>query len=324
MRLTPWQKVQNNMANYDAGHYFLTMMAPINRHGYVEVDGVRRSLIDHVRDLLITLPTAQQDRFSAASGLQSPFARVPGTHFAHFFVIDDVIYNGRRPSSAVLDLLFNVQLTINEKVDHLPHAYLVLALDFDAMDGSPAALRSYTDGLWRNMPEELTLLFGNCIGFEDVSSEETFFDYVVATQVDTSLPYNDYWAYEPNPFNPLPLLIAASLGWLALGCVAWWTGWLGFWVALFLTLAAILATVVGVVLKLGLTPFPAAPDSDLPSVLKAIYVQQMFVAFAQNTMGLSDEALYAAFKAFCDKHKPNDVSGPRQLPGVLSTPGDSA
>lgn len=307
------------MANYDAGHYFLTMMAPIDRNGFVEIDGQRRSLIDHVRDLLITLPVAQQDKFSAGSGLQSPFARVPGTHFAHFFVIDDVVYNGRRPSSAVLDLLFNVNMTENEAVDHLPHAYLVLALDFDAMDATPAALRAYTDGMWRNMSEELTLLFGNCIGFEDVNSAASFFEYVKDTQVDTSLPFNDYWAYEPTPPNPMRYIGPAAVGIAAFGIAAWWGGLLGFWTMLILTLLIILAVAIGIIVKLGLTPFPAAPDSDLPSVLKALYIQQMFVAFAQNTMGMNDDDLYAAFQAFCARHQPLDTQGPTQAPGVLNS-----
>ncbi len=307
------------MANYDAGHYFLTMMAPIDRNGYIAIDGVRRSLIDHVREVLVTLPTAQLDKFSVASGLQSPFARVPGTHFAHFFVIDDVVYNGRRPSSPILDLIFNVKLTINEKVDHLPHAYLVLALDFDAMDGSPAALRSYTDGLWRHMQDELALLFGNCIGFEDVNSAETFFEFVQVTQVDTSLPFNDYWAYEPDPVSPTRYLLAAAFVIFALGLSAWGAGWLGFVPAVLLSLIGSLAAAIGIIVKLGLTPFPAAPDSDLGSVLKALYIQQMFVAFAQNTMGMSDDKLYAAFEAFCAQHKPMDIEGPTQAPGELSS-----
>jgi len=306
------------MANYDAGHYFLTIMAPIDRNAFIEIDGVRRSRIDYVRDQLITLPTAQQNSFSGRSGLQSPFARVPGTHFAHFFVIDDVIYNGRRPSNPILDLIKNVNMTIAEKVDHLPYAYLVLALDFDAMDGPPAALRAYTDGLWRGMADELTLLFENCVGFDGVASEESFFHFVQSSQVDTSLPFNDYWAYDPTPPNPLHQIIPAALGVTFLCGLIWHYGLLGLWGTFFLTLFGILAVTIGIILKLGLTPFPTAPDSDLNSVLKALYVQQMFVAFAHNSMGLSDEQLYDAFAAFVAKHKPHDVHGPTQKPGKLS------
>jgi len=66
-------------------------------------------------------------------------------------------------------------------------------------------------------------------------------------------------------------------------------------------------------------PLPTAPDSDLPSVLKALYLQQRFTDFAIAQQGADDEALYAAFKEFMDTHKPTDVNGPTQPPGVIAT-----
>lgn len=309
------------MANYDAGHYFLTFMAPVDRNGWIDVDGTRRSLIDHIRGVLRTLPTAQQDSFSADSGLMSPFASVPHTHFAHVFLIDDLPYNGRRPSNAILDLVFNVKMTLEEKVDCLPHAYVVFALDFDALDGSAAALKSYTDGLWRNMSEELKLILGNCIGFELVTGEDSFFDYVKKTQIDTSLPYNDYWTQEPPNRSPVPCIIGSSLVVGVTALAAFITGlwpWSG-WGLIGVTLLSLIMGNLGIILKFGLSPFAPAPDSDLGSVLKALYVQQMFTGFAIDNQGASDKALFAAFDAFCQTHDPNDITGPRQAPGVLRT-----
>ncbi len=311
------------MANYDAGHYFLTVMAPLQRDAYVVINGVRRSLIDHVRHMLFTLPTAQQDHFSTDSGLNSPFARVPGTHFAHLFVIDSLHYNGRRPSNPIIDLLEKVQLTVPEEVDELPHAYLVMAVDFDAADGSDAALRAYTDDLWAHMAPELKMLYRHCDGFGEVSDAETFFAFINAGQVHTNLPFNDYWTYEPKMPNPTPWLAAASVLVVALAVVVMQIGlwpW-GGWSMFFLTLLTLLAVNIAIVAKFGLTPFPVAPDSDLNSILKALYVQQTFLEFGIRNLGNSGADLRAAFDAYCETHKPSDVAGPHQRPGVLRSDG---
>lgn len=311
------------MANYDAGHYFLTVMAPLQRDAFVMVDGVRRSVIDHVRHMLATLPTAQQDHFSEESGLMSPFARVPGTHFAHLFVIDTLHYNGRRPSNPIIDLLENVQLTIPEEVDALPHAYLVLAADFDAPDGSDDALRAYTDGLWAHMAAELRMLYRHCDGFGDVRDAATFFAFVKQGQVHTNLPFNDYWTYEPRMPSPTRWMAAASALMVVLAVMAlhWgiWPG--GGWSLFFTTLLALAAVNIAIVARFGLTPFPAAPDSDLPSILKALHVQQSFLQFGIDNLGKGGAELRSAFDAYCETNRPLDVDGPRQKPGVLWSDG---
>mgnify|MGYP003626082413 CR=1 FL=1 len=311
------------MANYDAGHYFLTVMAPLQRASFVEINGVRRSVIDHVRHMLATLPTAQQDHFSETSGLNSPFTRVPKTHFAHFFIIDTLHYNGRRPSNPIVDLLEKVQLTVPEDVDALPHAYLVLAVDFDAADGSDAALRSYTDGLWAHMAAELTMLYRHCDGFGDVRDADAFFAFVKTGQVTTNLPFNDYWSYEPAMPDPAPWMATASgliaVSALVCGAIGLWP--FGGWSLFFLIVLMLLAANIAIVAKFGLTPFPAAPDSDLESVLKALYVQQTFLRFGIDNLGNSGPELCQAFDAYCETHRPGDVAGPRQHPGVLRTAG---
>lgn len=306
------------MANYDAGHYFLNIIVPIDRNGFVEVGGQRRSVVNELREYLITLPTAQQDRFSIDSGLNSPFSRVPGTHFARLFVLDDVRYNGRRPSSPVLDLIFNVKMTVPQDVDHLPYAYLVVAIDFDAIDGSLTALRSYTNNLWRHMGEELQTIFGYCIGFGAVKSEQAFFDFVRAHQIETTMPFNDYWTCDPPVKNPVPCLVGSTGIILALAAAAFWYGWWpgSFWTLLIVTLIAIVGVAIGIIVSFGTKPFPPAPESDIDSVRKAVYTQQMFVGFAIDNMGKSDQELYDAFQQFCETHKPTDVRQPTQPPGV--------
>lgn len=309
------------MANYDAGHYFLTFMAPIPREGVVETKGVRRSAVDHIRYMITTLPTAQQDPPSIASGLQSPFARVPGTHFAHLFVIDDVRYNGREPSSPIKNLIFNVKMTDPEHIDHLPDPYLVLAVDFDAPDGSAESLRAYTDRLWQHMGGELALVFGPTSGFDAVRDAASFHEFVCQGQIDTNLPFNDYWAHEVTPPSPVPWMGAASFAVLAGAVVLSSTGiWsASFWGLFALTVLALLVVNIAIIAKFGLTPFPAAPDSDLQSVLKAVYIQQMFTGFAIDALGKTDAELQDAFDGFCRTHMPQDKVTPTQAPGVLQT-----
>lgn len=309
------------VADYDAGHYFLTIAAPVERTGTVTVNGKRRSRIDHLRDTLGSLPTAEQDEFSLETRLNSPFARVPGTHFARFFVLDDVRYNGRRPSNPILNLIFNVQMTVAERVDHLPHAYLMMTIDFDAMDGSDAALRAYANDLWRHMSDELGLIFGHCIGFEGVNSEQSFFDFLRRTQLHTTMPFNDYWTSAPPITNPLPLFAAIATGVPALALAAWIGGiWVwSLWGLVALAVTTVIAAIIAITVKRGLTPFPRAPDSDLASVLKAAYIQQMFVGFMIDNLGRGGTELYSAFEAFRATHQPANLKKPTQPSGVLTS-----
>ena len=68
-------------------------------------------------------------------------------------------------------------------------------------------------------------------------------------------------------------------------------------------------------------PFPAstapAPGSDLPTVLKALYVQRSFTELAISVQGKSDQELYNAFGAFVTAHRPDTVGAPTQPPGVI-------
>ena len=59
----------------------------------------------------------------------------------------------------------------------------------------------------------------------------------------------------------------------------------------------------------GAKPFPAAPDSDLPTVLKALHLQRTFTRFAiDNQLLAADPAsaqeLHAAFRDFVDVNQP--------------------
>jgi len=78
------------------------------------------------------------------------------------------------------------------------------------------------------------------------------------------------------------------------------------------------------VMAAGAKPFPSAPDSDLPTVLKSLHLQRQFTRFAIDnqmqavgTDAASAQKLYDDFKAFVTANKPQDNGAPTQAPGVI-------
>lgn len=67
----------------------------------------------------------------------------------------------------------------------------------------------------------------------------------------------------------------------------------------------------------GSRPFPAAPNSDLASVLKALYLQAQFRAFVAEHQCDDPQTLYRAFGEFIKTHKPKSLDGPTQPRGVV-------
>ncbi|MCP5083253.1 MAG: hypothetical protein GY948_16310 [Alphaproteobacteria bacterium] len=111
------------MPNFDAGTYFLTVLAPV-KLGMVpnnftaranswdarfrsaikdelqsadeaENDDNPGSWRQRLRMVLATLPTAAQSPATERTKRESPFARNRRNHLARFVVVDDVVYNGR-------------------------------------------------------------------------------------------------------------------------------------------------------------------------------------------------------------------------------------
>ena len=71
--------------------------------------------------------------------------------------------------------------------------------------------------------------------------------------------------------------------------------------------------------KLGNSAFPPPKYGDLPTVLKALYLQQNFADFKIANQAASSEELHAAFGKFLDEHKSDDRDGPTQKPGYISS-----
>jgi hypothetical protein len=288
-----------------------------------------------VRDALAVLPTARQSPATQALPADSPFARCRKTHFARLAVIDDVLFNGRAPSDAI----FNPgNRTIPGPVDQLPCPYLLFVLDFDAPNGTEDEVREYLRDIWSLMEGDLSPVFTNCFRYaETVTSADSFANYVIDHQVETTMPFNDYW---PG-LAPLPALSVGVLL-LTIVAIAVLTGFALYWLLwqagltgsiawsrysaemigiVLLSLAAGLAAAYWLIMTRGHKAFPAAPNSDLKSILKALHLQRQLISFMIRNQGGTAAQLHAAFDAFLKSVQVNDTDAPSQAPGTIPSAG---
>ena len=314
------------MPDRDGGHYFLTAFLPVRAAAVQRDDGSVTAPSHALREALASLPTAAQSATSMASDSLSPFARCTRTHFARLFVLDQPAFNGRDPTDALIGHFKQRDLLAHRPVDCLGSPWLVLIVDFDEQAAeADGGLASYLHGIWGAMEPELRAILLHCHGFEQVTSAETFADYVRRCQIETTMPFNDYWTGAP-PLSSISLgQFGAILGGLTLAIVAVevllfrWAhiglGWLGLGVPLAIPLAAFLLQrfVAGRSAK----PFPTAPGSDLPNVLKALYVQQAFARFAIEHQGCDAVTLHAKFGDFLGTVRPGDLA-PTRLAGRIA------
>jgi hypothetical protein len=317
------------MANYDAGHYFLTLLAPVRMDSVLR-DGQSHSRRHLIREALAALPIGESTVVTRGVSMPSPFARNPATHFARFVVIDDVPYNGKvARDSLVTTLLGVLPQKLRPKpapVDQLSTPYLLLTIDFDAASGDVAELNRYLEGLWGDMQSELTAVLQHCLGFETVGTAQDFAAYARRCQVETTMPFNDYWMPAPVLQNIslnnylYPGLAVAAVFVLALLCFILRPGYAPEVVALLslLALLGIIYLVIRRILAVAAVPFPPSPElrGTLPNVLKALYLQRGFTSLAIAAQGKSDEDLHAAFGDFLNTYKPDDAT-PTQPPGVI-------
>ncbi|MGS4946311.1 hypothetical protein ACVDG3_12590 [Meridianimarinicoccus sp. RP-17] len=328
------------MPNFDTGHLFLTFLAPIKAGTTTDLTGQVMSHEQALRITLGLLPTALQSPATIRIGENSPFARSLQTHLCRFVVIEDTIYNGRDPKDALVMSLRGQDPIHPQAVDRLNSAYLLFAADIDAVmeEGAPlpATLDEKQQGrvrdawakrLWDRMEPELRAVYDNCVGFDSVRTGDDFARYLKRCQVDTTMPFHDYWTSPPK-LSPLPVkpLAAIAIVPLAATVLAFLAQLLGYmtphagWVAL-VGLAVSVAVLVGVyryIVARGQNPMPPADHGDLPSVLKSLYLQQHFADFVVDRQGADADTLHAAFGDFLATHKPGDTMQPTQTPGVIS------
>jgi len=311
------------MPNVDGGHYFLTVLAPVKiDHSKTDVP---RSRVDSLMEILETIPTAQQTPASRASGLVSPLARNRRTHFSRFTVIDDVMYNGRDPQDAILASIAGTNPVIPRPVDDLPRPYLLWTVDFDHPSATDDPTE-YLKELWGDCEAMLRAIFEHCYGFSKVDDADSFAAYIIRCRLETTMSFNDYWRFPP----PLPTMSYATLLPPLVATGVFTVAWLAaqfmdaafgpWWLMLPITLAALAFSVWYAyrgVMRAGAKPFATAPASDLPSVLKALYLQREFTQFVQDHQDAAPETLHAAFGEFIAAHKPRDLAGPTQSPGIV-------
>ena len=343
------------MANYDAGHYFLTALIPL-RDGAVEIDGRLVSHRQRVEELLAALPNGEWLGEPHAAGSQrpgicfspcsrSPFTRNAHTHFTRLVVIDDLPYNGRQSGDTLLGILLQTNLLVAQPVERLNQAWLLWCAEFDADGDTSSGLDRWLGQLWQQVGPELSAVLEHAVAFESVDDAASFTTYIRRCQVETTLPFNDYWAHLPalrdvnlripklfgivGALALLPGLLGAlllpMLSWLGLVRQAAYLGGgraagealvIGI---LLLAAAAVWALVAIRAAAARPFPPPAPPDppSTLPSVLKALHLQEAFANFASEAQSLDADALHARFAVFLDRHRPDDLSTATQAPGEL-------
>lgn len=328
------------MPNFDTGHLFLTFLAPIKSGTTTDQTGQVMSFEQALRITLGLLPTALQSPATIRIGENSPFARSLQTHLCRFVVIEDTIYNGRNPSDALVMSLRGQDPIHPQPVDRLNSAYLLFVADIDAVmeegDPLPESLDERQQGrvrdawakrLWARMEPELRAIYGNCMEFDSVQTGEDFARYLKRCQVDTTMPFHDYWTSPPK-LSPLPIkpLAAIAIVPLAVTVLAFLAQLFGYmtpsagWMALG-GLGIFIAVLTGLymyVVARGQRPMPPAAYGDLPNVLKSLYLQQHFADFVVDRQGADADTLHAAFGDFLATHKPGDTMSPTQTPGVIS------
>ncbi len=99
----------------------------------------------------------------------SPFARVSGTHFARWNVIDDM-----------------PQLGYPTGIDHLQSKYLMLEADFDGDRDD------WISALVTAMPDVVNALYRHCVAYPGVDSLADFRNYLVKCQLHTTLDFAPY------------------------------------------------------------------------------------------------------------------------------------
>ena len=337
------------MPDFDTGHLFLTFLSPIREGTTADVSGERMSHRQLLRVTLGLLPTALQSPATIKIGENSPFARNRQTHLCRMLVLDEVMFNGRGRKDAIVTALRRQDPIHPGPIDSLNCAYLVFCADIDAVmeegDPLPKSLTkkqqhevrdAYLRRLWATMEPELRCIYENCVGFDNVDSAEEFARYMARCQVETTMPFNDYWSSPPK-LNSLPLVpmavaallpfmvtLLALIGGIAgmatvpiLNLVVGWAVWPTFCIGLLATVAVIYG-LYRYVLANGEKPMPPGQYGDLPGVLKSLYLQQHFANFAVDQQGADADALHTAFGAFLDQHRPSAKLAPSQAPGVIS------
>jgi hypothetical protein len=335
------------MPNFDGGHYFLSALIPICEGSiysripeeYVTSPDRGKYVTSHVhclREVLASIPS-ENPRFIANHNANTisdqhnaPFSRDLNTHFSRFAIVDDVAYVGKQHKDAILATIQGKNPVIPETIDQLPFSYLAWIAEFDTEDGSDSSLKKYLHGLWDVMEFELTAIFRHCQNFNANNPKESFVNIVFSSRLETTMSFNDYyWSGEPGLWkgspslpNKLPGVISLPLVSAGIIFVVSLIKGVSGWTALLLFFILSIVTILWIyrrILIAGATPFPAAPRTDLRSILKSLYLQRQFIRFMIKNQAVSPKTLKTAFAEFIALHNPEDISFPTQAPGSITS-----
>ena len=204
-------------------------------------------------------------------------------------------------------------------MDQLSSPYLAIIAEIDAPEGKESELDTYLEELWDDIPSHLSIVLQHCEGFDGSFSNAEFCAYMRSGLVETTMPFNDYWQEAPplvsifGTWWVAPPIFALVSG-IALAFIqAWWWSLVGL-------VAAVVVLIVGLMIY-GSKGYPMAPDSDLKSVLKALFLQEKYIDFAIANQGSNADKLHQEFGRFLDDFQPSNLDGPTQPPGVIGAGG---
>jgi hypothetical protein len=147
------------MVNKSGNAYALTMLCPIlggAPSGPVAGNGAQ-SHTTLLRNLLQTLHLNDE----------SPMAKVPNTYLCRFWVLRDILYQGK-PAF----------------LEHLKSDYLVFSSNFHG------ELETYLQGMWNALESGILAILKHCVGTGAVRDASSFIEYVKKCQVTTTFFFN--------------------------------------------------------------------------------------------------------------------------------------
>lgn len=143
------------MANVNGNAYGLTCLFPI-----LNQPAAQPAPVDRLRAAL---------REIGEGGPDSPFAKVPMTHFCRLTVIDDTVYSNLRFGPP----------------DGLKNKYLMFTSNFDG------SLPAYAETMRQAIPDVIERIWSNCWGYPDIGNPALWLSYIEACQIETTFFFAD-------------------------------------------------------------------------------------------------------------------------------------
>lgn len=347
------------MPSFDAGYYQFTALLPLlPADADVSIwrwNNWSKTPLASLRELLASFRSvdvpilAEEGDCLAGAARAVPFSMNHRTHFARMVVVEDVAYNGLQHGDTLLGLsrilLSTLLPPINqESPDHLPIAYLLIAIDFDSSDGFRSSVEAYFNELWLHMEQEWTLILRHCREFESNQywARESFVRLLMRYEIESTFGFTNYnwmarnarrWRHDRcdrlslrsrdqsldqqgllvlGILSPLfacviPVMIGISIALLAFRSPA------------FLVLGLLIVPSMlcwHLFLRSANRPWPREPKTDLKSILKSLYLQHKFLDFLLNLQSPQNNAsLRRQFRSFLAEINHHDTEFPSFMPG---------